>query len=259
MKENSLKFRKIFEILFTVYTVLLGVMFIWHTVDIYLDGISNQNVNNDIYSRSIVSQHLSQILIFAIIWILMIIAGFVLFKMFPYKKEALIYKEPSYQLKRLKKRSNENIDQLDFVAKQNKVIFYLKITGIVLWSITIIWSIIYLANPKNFPKIDVTKEILKMILNIFPLVIISLGFSCFVSFKESFSANSILSQIKNQEIKFTNKEKTLTAKKNKVVLITRIAIAIIAIVFIVLGAFNGTMRDVLIKAINICTECIGLG
>ena len=30
-------------------------------------------------------------------------------------------------------------------------------------------------------------------------------------------------------------------------------------IMIVLGINNGGMRDVLIKAINICTECIGLG
>ena len=32
-----------------------------------------------------------------------------------------------------------------------------------------------------------------------------------------------------------------------------------AIVFIVLGVMNGGLRYVLVKAINICTECIGLG
>ena len=33
----------------------------------------------------------------------------------------------------------------------------------------------------------------------------------------------------------------------------------LALVLIVLGAANGGARDVLVKAINICTECIGLG
>ncbi|MBR4539430.1 MAG: thioredoxin [Clostridia bacterium] len=32
-----------------------------------------------------------------------------------------------------------------------------------------------------------------------------------------------------------------------------------AIVFIFLGIFNGSALDVLTKAINICSECIGLG
>ena len=32
-----------------------------------------------------------------------------------------------------------------------------------------------------------------------------------------------------------------------------------AAVLIVLGALNGSALDVLYKAINICTECVGLG
>ena len=39
----------------------------------------------------------------------------------------------------------------------------------------------------------------------------------------------------------------------------RIALYAAAVVFIVLGVMNGGLYDVLVKAINICTECIGLG
>ena len=39
----------------------------------------------------------------------------------------------------------------------------------------------------------------------------------------------------------------------------RILICAAAALLIVLGIFNGGARDVLVKAINICTECIGLG
>ncbi len=39
----------------------------------------------------------------------------------------------------------------------------------------------------------------------------------------------------------------------------RIAVPALAVLFIVLGVMNGGARDVLVKAINICTECIGLG
>ena len=37
------------------------------------------------------------------------------------------------------------------------------------------------------------------------------------------------------------------------------AVAVFGVTFVVLGIFNEGVRDVLIKAINICTECIGLG
>ena len=49
------------------------------------------------------------------------------------------------------------------------------------------------------------------------------------------------------------------AEKNTHLMGVRICLYCIAAVLIVLGIRNGGMRDVLIKAINICTECIGLG
>lgn len=49
-------------------------------------------------------------------------------------------------------------------------------------------------------------------------------------------------------------------KARKILLLTaRIAVGVIAVTFILVGIFNGGANDVLIKAINICTECIGLG
>lgn len=42
-------------------------------------------------------------------------------------------------------------------------------------------------------------------------------------------------------------------------LIIRTILFVIALGFILWGAFNGGLYDVLVKAINICTECIGLG
>lgn len=41
--------------------------------------------------------------------------------------------------------------------------------------------------------------------------------------------------------------------------VLRIALYAGAIALIIAGIANGGMRDVLVKAINICTECIGLG
>ena len=39
----------------------------------------------------------------------------------------------------------------------------------------------------------------------------------------------------------------------------RIGLFAAAAVLIVLGVLNGGLRDVLVKAVNLCTECIGLG
>ena len=42
------------------------------------------------------------------------------------------------------------------------------------------------------------------------------------------------------------------------VLIRRVLL-VAAVIFVVLGVQNGSMKDVLVKAIRICTECVGLG
>lgn len=46
---------------------------------------------------------------------------------------------------------------------------------------------------------------------------------------------------------------------NKFVYSTRLVVFCAAIAFVVVGVLKGGMGDVLMKAINICTECIGLG
>lgn len=49
------------------------------------------------------------------------------------------------------------------------------------------------------------------------------------------------------------------AAKAKKLRIVKIAALIVAVAFVIAGIFNGSMEDMLIKAINICTECVGLG
>lgn len=39
----------------------------------------------------------------------------------------------------------------------------------------------------------------------------------------------------------------------------RFFLLVLALALIVVGVVNGGMRDVWVKAVNICTECIGLG
>jgi hypothetical protein len=45
----------------------------------------------------------------------------------------------------------------------------------------------------------------------------------------------------------------------RTVSITQMVLIVLAVAFIIMGIANGGARDVLIKAVNICTECVGLG
>lgn len=46
--------------------------------------------------------------------------------------------------------------------------------------------------------------------------------------------------------------------RNFSVTIFRTALLIVAAVMIIVGIINGGMKEVFVKAVNICTECIGL-
>ena len=50
-----------------------------------------------------------------------------------------------------------------------------------------------------------------------------------------------------------------TKKSFDCVVIIRYAVLAVAIILVVVGIFNGGMKDVLAKGVKICTECIGLG
>lgn len=45
----------------------------------------------------------------------------------------------------------------------------------------------------------------------------------------------------------------------KAVAVLRIAVAAAAVILIILGIAGGGLRDVLVKAVKICMECVGLG
>ena len=57
----------------------------------------------------------------------------------------------------------------------------------------------------------------------------------------------------------TERDIQAEAAKTKKLRTVQITVLIAAVIFVIAGIFNGSMEDMLIKAINICTECVGLG
>lgn len=119
----------------------------------------------------------------------------------------------------------------------------------------------YLLDRSNFPAADPTAEIMAAAIVILPPIVIGL-LLCFIC--------SLL--VKKCILRETEVYKYIIASGNKatpapapntdkptLLKTVRIAVFAVALVFIVVGIFNGSANDVLTKAIKICTECIGLG
>ena len=141
-------------------------------------------------------------------------------------------------------------------------------------------GIAYLATASNFPKTDVNGEMLNMAAHLAPCVFAALLILCGVTLYLSLSAKKQLPHVKQIIASAKADEKNgveavyvtgntavadlygrwkALSNHKYFILGVRIAIAVFAVTFIILGIVNGNMRAILIKAINICTECIGLG
>jgi len=101
-----------------------------------------------------------------------------------------------------------------------------------------VWLLVYLCNTENFASRDLEYTVGMLLLNSFPCAAILLAAAYFLQHPAS------------------PKPKNTDAKR---LLCVRVGLAVLALILVVAGVANGGMRDVLVKAINICTECIGLG
>lgn len=144
-------------------------------------------------------------------------------------------------------------------------------------------SLCYLLNAANFPNKDISAEMLALVRNVLPWAAVSFVALAAVAVADGVLAARQLALLKKLikcgekptaavgaatdggapagESKPRKKSKILfdALSSNAAVWTVRACVIAVAIVFITVGALNGGANDVLVKAINICTECIGLG
>lgn len=118
------------------------------------------------------------------------------------------------------------------------------------------FSLVYLLNGAHFISWDLETVMGQMLWHVAPWVIVAFGVMIAASLAFGRSVEKELAILREAP-----KAAPKKAPEGCRVPLTplRLVLYVIAIVFIVLGVMNGGLRDVLVKAINICTECIGLG
>ena len=122
--------------------------------------------------------------------------------------------------------------------------------------------LVYMLDGGHFPNDDLEQVMGQLALHVFPWII--LGLACLMasailqgkSIQREYDA--ILARIKEEKAAGVKAEPK-TAAPARDLKAVRIVILMIAVVFIAVGIFNGSMTAVVNKAIRICTECVGLG
>ncbi len=285
-EKTSKTVRLVTGILLGAMTVILGALFIWQTLSIYLAGKG--------FSREGVAAALGRISPAIWIWLVMAVAAFVLWEVFPAPKKRF-KQDKLYTLYRLKKRMPDEVggelqDSMKVVKHEELVLLILRIIAAVVCLGAIIYGIVYLAIPANFPpEGDKTKVVSQMALYVLPVAVATLLVLCGVEVYAGISAKKQLPEVKKiiavekgEERKskltvFSNNFRTKIAAKAEnskfyraflkvfdfvikyKIWIVRGALGCVFLAFFIVGICNGGMYELLQKAIAICKECIGIG
>lgn len=261
------KIRKIYAIVLGVFIVAMGIALICVAADIYYSGKGT----GVIYSREIVGARLKQLAIPLLFLLAAIIAGVI----FPlYETKAARTNEE--KLKKLVRRMPAGGESEEFAAAQ-KQYKKLKTIKIAVWCGALavalagtIVSLVYLLNTANFQGSDTMGQILRMLKNILPWLAVAFLLFSVASIVNGYLCKEQLKHLKTvirlgrREIVLP-KELEILDKVNKVashditLWAVRGAVFVVAVAFLIAGICNGGAHDVLVKAINICQECIGLG
>ncbi len=128
----------------------------------------------------------------------------------------------------------------------------------------------YALNSAHFHQSEINTSMIQAMYRLLPCVIISFGYGIFSLYHNRASMEREIELLKQapsldasaaSEKKRVSEAKQLEQQKNsdKKTVIFRNAFLCIGLFLLIYGFISGGTADVLTKAINICTECIGLG
>ncbi len=260
--------RLVYKIVLSVLTAVVAALFIMQVCRIYF-GVGS-------YTRALVISYLKQIAVPFWLWIAVIFIGFVLWEVLPPEGKQKYGQDVRYSLYRLKKKlpvkaEGDLLQDAAAVAKYDKI---LKIIWAICAAACVIFAaagLTYLLNFDNFPAQNLIPEMVNAVINVFPFVICAFALCIGASIYSGYSAKKQLPHLKRlaalgkaESPEYNKVErvyyKAVAAVQSDAFTWTmRAIIFVIGVILVILGVSNGGAGDVLGKAINICTECIGLG
>ena len=234
--------KKLYLILQSVLCVLLVVLLSVSAVSIYREGkaLKAEDPMASIYTREKAAEKFKPIapLFFGAIG--MTVAGWVL----AVKDENADKPVKDAELTRnlTVARVAEPSDAMKTEQSKQKKLFW---SGWALFLLCMVPIGIYLSNGDHFPGENLEAMIASLAVHIFPWIVLGLG--C-LAISSVLQEKSMLRETEAAQARIKEEKEAGIRPEPKP-----------AVVFIVLGVYNGSAKAVLTKAANICTECVGLG
>ena len=275
-RKKSQSVRIVYGVYLTVWTIAVAVLFIIEIWALF------RATDVHPYSVETVSAHFAEIAAPFWVWIAMVIGGGLLAWAFPDEEETpKAFVSVGKTLARLKGRLPQNAEGMVEVKRENAMRKVVWAVTIVLCAVSSVAAWKYLMD-KEYVVTFMTEfyqshaEAEKMV-KIVPWLFAALCTCAGASLYQSYSLKKELALVKQMVADSARRGEKPAVKEEKngvlqkvakklAVLgseraknITRLVLCVGGIVLVVIGIYNGGMASILEKAINICTQCIGLG
>lgn len=248
------KIHLIYGIFLSIVIVIAAICIMVSCIDIY---------QTDSYSREAVAEHFSNIAVWIYLCLATVIGGFILNLIFPFEKKKRTERQTAMLLNRLYKKIDWN--QCDShlsqaIKKEQKKRMIHFIIALMLFTLGAIIFLIYACNGANFHQSEINQSIIKAVILMGVCLFPSGAYALFASYYTKASLEREFTLVKQiKPLKEPQNADVIPAKNPYTKLIVQCVIVVIALTFLLYGLFTGGVADVITKAINICTECIGLG
>lgn len=263
--------RLVYEIIFSLLSLVVAALFIYEVCDIYFGSGGGKP-----FTRELVYARLGDIAVPFWIWVAMIIVGLVLWEVFPPQGKKKYGQDVRYSLYRLRKKlpvkaEGELHEAAAQVAKYErilKMIWAIAAAGCVIFAVC---GLVYMLDFSHFRGDEPTEDIKTAVIKICPYVICAFALCIGAVIYEGWGAKRELPHIKKlvalgkkDDVSLNRLQRAYytavaAVESDKYIWSVRGVLLVVGVLFVILGIFNDGAGDVLLKAVNICTECIGLG
>lgn len=254
-KEALLKLRKPLRIVLSAAILLTGLCLMVACLRIYYSG-------SQPFSREAVAAAFGTIAIPVYLGLGVSVICILVELLIPRPEETQV---PGRHLPMLLKRAQERTDLSRCDAELREEVLALRSArklynhiGMTILALSAILFLTYGLNPHNFHPSHIDQSMIRAMYWLVPCTVVPFGYGIFTSRKNRVSMAKELALLRSAP-----KESRIPAPKRpsheKRDFLLRTGLLAVGLALLVWGAFAGGAGDVLTKAANICSECIGLG
>ena len=255
-KETIKRIRLVYGILLGVISVAAGICLMAACLGIYRSG------GEQIYTVQKVAAHFAPISGVVYLWLAFIIGGFILDFILPRDNKKLKPgKNYAAILDRLMEKRDLEQGAPDLQQAIRKETQRRKTHAVISILLLVICSLIFLvygANPANFHQSEINSSMVSAMWVLLPCLAVPFGYAVFSAYFTKASLQREIELVKQIPVGEKKQEASAARSFNGIV-IARCVLVCLGIALLVYGFFAGGTADVLTKAVNICTECVGLG